>query len=228
MAAGESRAKGYGQYCPISRALDVLGERWTLMIVRDLLVGTTRFNDLARGLPGLSRSLLSKRLKQLETANLVEHIGQEYFLTEGGLELQPIVFGFGAWGARWTFGEPDEEELDPEILVWWMHRRLDTEGFPGRRNVFHIRFTDHSRQFWIVVEAGDASVCIADPGFDVAVTTVSDLATLHNVWLGRLPIQHAIRSGRLQFIGPAALVRRMPTVFRLSPMAPLVTAAANR
>ncbi len=224
MAAG--RATGYGQYCPISRALDVLGERWSLMILRDMLVGTTRFNDLARGLPGLSRSLLSKRLKQFEVAELVEHIGQEYFLTEAGRELQPIVFGLGAWGARWTFGEPDPEELDPEVLVWWMHRRMDVTDFPGRRSVFHIRFTDHVKQFWIVIEAGDPSVCLSDPGFEVDVTVVSDLATLHTVWVGQLPIQQALRSGRLEFIGPKALVRRMPAVFLLSPVAPLVQAAA--
>lgn len=225
MAGDQGRANGYGQYCPISRALDVLGERWTLMILRDMLVGSTRFNDLARGLPGLSRSLLSKRLKQLEAADLVKRLGQAYVLSDAGRELEPIVFGLGTWGSRWTFGEPSARELDPDVLVWWMHRRLDTEGFPGRRSVFHIRFTDHVKQFWIVVEAGDPSVCISDPGFETDVTVVSDLATLHSVWLGRVPVQDALRRGTLEFIGPKALVRRMPAVFRLSPMAPLVRAA---
>jgi SCP-2 sterol transfer family len=111
------------------------------------------------------------------------------------------------------------------VLVWWMHRRMDVEGFPGRRSVFHIRFTDHAKQFWIVIEAGNPSVCLSDPGFEVDVTVVSDLATLHTVWLGRLPIQDALRNGQLNFIGPPALVRRMPTVFRLSPVAALVAAA---
>ena len=122
---------GYGQYCPVSRALDVLGERWSLLILRDLLVGTTRFNDLARGLPGLSRSLLTKRLRQFERAGLVERAGSHYLLTECGRELEPIVFGLGQWGARWTFGDPDPDELDAEVLVWWMHKRLDTSGSPG-------------------------------------------------------------------------------------------------
>jgi DNA-binding HxlR family transcriptional regulator len=216
---------GYGQYCPIARALEVLGERWTLLIVRDMLVGSTRFNDLARGLPGLSRSVLSKRLRQLQTAGIVERLDQEYLLTEAGQSLEPIVFGLGAWGAHWTFDEPDPAALDPEVLVWWMHTRLDTTGFPGRRNVFHIQFTDDVRRFWIVIENDKPSVCLSDPGFEIDVAIISDLSVLHAVWLGRLPLPDAVRSGRLEFRGPKALVRRMPAVLQLSPVAPLVTAA---
>ena len=216
---------GYGQYCPISRALDVLGERWSLMILRDMLVGATRFNDLARGLPGLSRSLLTKRLRQFEREGLVERFDNQYLLTEAGRELEPIVFGLGAWGARWTFGEPDPEELDAQLLVWWMHTRLDTSDFPGKRHVLHIRFTDDRRRFWVVVESGVPSVCLADPGFDVDVTVTSDVASLYEVWLGHLPIHDAMRTGRLDFAGPSTLTRRMPAVFRLSPVAPAVIAA---
>jgi len=216
---------GYGQYCPISRALDVLGERWTLLIVRDLLVGTTRFNDLARGLPGLSRSLLTKRLRQLERAGIVERLDGEYLLTEAGRGLEPIVFGLGEWGALWTFGEPEPEELDPDLLAWWMHTRLDTSSLPGRRHVLHLLLADDPRQFWFVVEAGNPSVCLTDPGFEVDVTMHTDLRSLYEVWLGRLPVQKAVRSGRLTFEGPRALTRRMPEVFTLSPVAPLVAAA---
>lgn len=216
---------GYGQYCPISRALDVLGERWSLMILRDMLVGATRFNDLANGLPRLSRSLLTKRLRQFERAGLVERLGGQYLLTESGRELEPIVFGLGAWGARWAFGDPEPEELDAELLMWWMHKRLDTSDLPGHRNVLHFRLTDDPKQFWIVVEAGTPSVCMSDPGFDVDITIVSDLASLYQVWLGRLPIQAALRSGKIELIGQQALTRRMPTVLKLSPIAPSVSAA---
>ncbi|MCC6436419.1 MAG: helix-turn-helix transcriptional regulator [Acidimicrobiales bacterium] len=216
---------GYGQYCPISRALEVLGERWTLLIVRDLLVGTTRFNDLARGLPGLSRSLLTKRLRQLERAGVVERSEQQYVLTEAGRQLEPIVFGLGGWGASWAFGEPDPEELDPEVLVWWIHGKLDTGPLPDPRAVLHIRFTDDTRQFWILVERGDPSVCLFDPGFAVDVTIVSDRSSLYQVWLGRLPVGDAVRDGRLSFEGARSLVRAMPSVLRLSPAAPLVRAA---
>ena len=219
------RKTGYGQYCPISRALDLLGERWTLLIVRDMLVGTTRFNELARGLPGLSRSLLTRRLRQLERAGLVERVRNEYLLTGSGRELEPIVFGIGAWGARWTFGDPETAELDAELLVWWMHTRLDTSGLPGRRQVFHVRFTDDSRRFWIVIESGSPSVCTTDPGFEVEVTIRTDVGTLYQVWLGRLPLQDAVRSGRLAFEGPVAFTRRMPVILRLSPVAALVSAA---
>lgn len=215
---------GYGQYCPISRALDVLGERWSLLILRDMLVGATRFNDLARGLPGLSRSLLSKRLRQFEREGLVERLDSQYLLTEAGLGLEPIVFGLGAWGARWTFGEPDPKELDAQLLVWWMHTRLDTSDFPGKRHVLHIRFTDDRRRFWVVIESGLPSVCFADPGFDVDVTITSDVGSLYEVWLGRLPMREALSTGRLDFAGPATLTRRMPAVFRLSPVAPAVSA----
>lgn len=223
---GDGRS-GYGQYCPISRALDVLGERWTLLIVRDLLVGTTRFNDLARGLPGLSRSLLTKRLRQLERAGVIERDEQEYVLTEAGRQLEPIVFGLGDWGARWAFGEPEPEELDPEVLVWWIHSKLDTSPLPDPRAVLHIRFTDDRRRFWILIERGDPSVCLIDPGFAVDVTIVADRSSLYQVWLGRLLLDDALRDGRLSFEGARPLVRAMPAVLRLSPAAPLVRAAVE-
>ena len=221
----ETSRASYGQYCPISRALDVLGERWSLLILRDMLVGSTRFNDLARGLPGLSRSLLAKRLRQFERAGLVERIGSEYVLTDAGEDLRPVVFGLGEWGAQWAFGEPDPDELDAELLVWWMHSRLDTSAFPGKRHVLHIRFTDDPRRFWIVVEAGEPSVCVADPGFEVHVTMTASVRTMYAVWLGRLALVDAVRSGELTFDGPRALVRRMPIVLQLSPIAAIVSSA---
>ena len=218
---------GYGQYCPISRALDLLGERWTLMIVRDMLVGATRFNDLARGLPGLSRSLLTQRLRSLERAGLVVRVDGEYLLTDSGHELEPVVFGLGAWGAKWTFDEPDPEELDAELLVWWMHTGIDTSTLPGDRHVFHVHFDDDRRRFWIVCDPAGNSVCMSDPGFAVDLTVRSDLSTLYQVWLGRLPLAAAVRAGRLTFDGPASVRRAMPEVLRLSPAAPLVVAAAR-
>jgi DNA-binding HxlR family transcriptional regulator len=217
---------GYGQYCPIARALDVLGERWSLLILRDMLVGATRFNDIARGLPGLSRSLLSKRLGQFERAGLIDRLDGEYVLSPAGRQLEPIVFGLGAWGARWSFGDPTDIELDPELLVWWMHKRLDVSQLPTRRTVLHVRFTDDPRRFWIVVEATGPSVCMSDPGFDVDVTITSELESLYLVWLGKVPLQHAMRTGSITFDGPRALTSRMPQVLQLSPVADLVSAAS--
>ena len=214
----------YGQYCPISRALDVLGERWSLLILRDMVLGATRFNDIARGLPGLSRSLLTKRLRQFERAGLVERLGTQYLMPAAGRDLLPVLMGLGEWGSRWAFGDPRPDELDAELLVWWMHERMDTSDLPGRRHVFHLRFTNEPREFWIVVEGDDASVCLYDPGFDVDVVITSDLIALYEVWLGRRPLNGALRDGTVAFDGPSALTRRMSTVFRLSPVAPIVAA----
>jgi DNA-binding HxlR family transcriptional regulator len=225
MDPDDAPGAGYGQYCPIAHALDVLGERWSLLIARDLLVGTTRFNDLARGLPGLSRSLLAKRLRQFERAGLLERRDGEYVLTPAGRELEPIVFGLGEWGARWAFGEPDAEELDPDLLVWWMHTRLDTSQLPGRRHVLHLRFSDERKRFWIVIEDGVPSVCLVDPGYEVDVMISSSLQTMYSVWLGRISLERALRTGEVEFTGPKELTRRMPDVLRLSPVAEMVGTA---
>ncbi len=217
-----ARSVKYDQYCPISRALDLIGDRWTLLVVRDLVVGTTRFNDLSRGLPGLSRSLLTKRLRQLERADLVERLDGEYHLTEAGRELKPIVMGIGEWGAKWTFGDPDPEELDSELLVWWMHGRLNVSELPDRRFVLHLRFTDDGKLFWMVVESGETSVCLTDPGYKVDVTITSDLSSMYQVWLGRMPLRAAVRSGQVRFEGEKALTRRMSSVFQLSVVSEMV------
>lgn len=222
-----ARSVKYDQYCPISRALEIIGERWTLLIVRDMLVGTTRFNDLARGLPGLSRSLLTKRLRELERADLVERLDGEYLLTDAGNELRPIVMGIGEWGAKWTFGDPDPDELDSELLVWWVHTRLDVSELSDRRFVLNLRFPDDRKLFWLVVESGETSVCLTDPGYDVDVIMTSDLSTMFKVWLGRMPLRDAIRRGDVVFEGQKALTRRMPAVFQLSPLSEMVSRASS-
>ena len=219
--------KGYGQYCPITRAVEVLGERWSMLIVRDLLVGTTRFNDLARGNPGLSRSLLSKRLRQLERAGIVDHVGDEYLLTPAGEDLRSAVFQLGEWGARWQFDDPRDSELDPELLMWWVHTRLDFSHLPDRRIVFAFRFTDRRERYWILKDAQGASICTFDPGFEVDAVIESDLPTLYQVWLGRVQLLDAIRDGRVRLDGIPAVVRRLPSVLELSPMAPAVAAVGS-
>lgn len=221
-----TREPGAGQYCPISRTLDVVGERWSMLIVRDLVVGTTRFNDLARGLPGLSRTLLAKRLRHLERAGVVQRSGVHYVLTPAGRALEPIVFGMARWGAEWVFGDPRPDELDAQLLVWWMHDRLDTSVLVGDRHVLHVRFTDDPRRFWIVVDHGTPSVCLADPGHPVDLTIVADIAGLYAVWMGRLPLPAALRSGRMTLEGATSVTRQVSRLLRLSPVAPLVTPVA--
>lgn len=217
----------YGQYCPISRALDVLGERWTLMIVREMIVGSTRFNEIARGLPGLSRTLLSKRLRVLQAAGIVERNGSDYGLTPAGAELEPVVMGLAGWGASWAFDDPRPEELDSELLMWWIHGRLDTSVWPGRRHIMHFRFTDDPRRYWVVVEDAAPSLCHSDPGFDVDVSVTSDVATLYRVWNGRIPLSAAVRNGTISFDGSTSRTRQMSAVFQLSPIAPIVGAISR-
>jgi DNA-binding HxlR family transcriptional regulator len=217
---------GYGQYCPISRAVEVLGERWSLLIVRDLLCGATRFNELARGNPRLSRTLLAKRLRQLEIAGIIDHLGDEYLLTPAGEELRGVVWGLGEWGAKWQFGEPHESELDPELLMWWVHTRLDFSKLPDRRLVFEFRFSDQRDRFWIMRDATGPAVCKSDPGFGIDAVVNTDLRTMYAVWLGKLALRSAMRSGSLSIDGTPAIVRRLPGAMELSPIADVVSSVS--
>ncbi len=223
---GQSEPSGYGQYCPIARAVEVLGERWSLLIVRDMLCGFTRFNDLARGNPRLSRTLLSKRLRQLEQAGIIERDGDEYVLTAAGEDLRPVVFGLGEWGARWQFGDPRERELDPELLMWWVHTRLDFSHLPERRHVVEFHFTDVRERFWILRDSQGPSICRHDPGFGIDATVTADLDTMYQVWLGRVSLRTALRSGTVDISGQPATVRKMPSVLLLSPVASAVAATS--
>jgi DNA-binding HxlR family transcriptional regulator len=215
----------YGQYCPISRSAEVLGDRWTLQIVRDLLTGTTRFNELVRGNPRLSRALLSRRLDQLERAGVIAHDPNgSYHLTPAGRDLQPVVFGLAEWGARWAFGEPDPNELDADLLLWWLHRRLDPGALRGPRFVIYVHFSDDPKRYWIVVEH-EASLCLTDPGFDVDLTLRSELSTLYRTYLGHQTLSDAFRAGQLELTGSSAAIRSFIDAFQPSPVAAIVAAA---
>jgi DNA-binding HxlR family transcriptional regulator len=214
----------YAQYCPIVRAVEVLGERWTLLIVREMLVGASRFNDLARGLPGLSRGLLSRRLRQMEAAGLVERGDDGYVLTRAGQDLRPLVFGLAEWGARYAFGDPRPEELDPEVLMWWLHGRIDTSDL-SKRAVIQVEVADRRRLYWLVIEPGDASVCYTDPGFEVDAVLRSDLATLFQMWEGEVEFLDAVKAGSIECSGPRWIVSGLARWLQLSPVAPYVRAA---
>jgi DNA-binding HxlR family transcriptional regulator len=214
----------YAQYCPIVRAVEVLGERWTLLIVREMLVGASRFNDLARGLPGLSRGLLSRRLRQMEAAGLVERGDDGYVLTRAGQDLRPLVFGLAEWGARYAFGDPRPEELDPEVLMWWLHGRIDTSEL-SKRAVIQVEVADRRRLYWLVIEPGDASVCYTDPGFEVDAVLRSDLATLFQMWEGEVEFLDAVKAGSIECSGPRWIVSGLARWLQFSPVAPYVRAA---
>jgi DNA-binding HxlR family transcriptional regulator len=214
----------YAQYCPIVRAVEVLGERWTLLIVRDMLNGASRFNEIARGLPGLSRALLSRRLRQLRNAGLVTHSNEGYLLTQAGEDLRGLVFGLADWGARYAFGDPRPDELDPELLMWWLHGRVDTSELT-RRAVIQVEVADRRRTYWLVLEPGDASVCYTDPGFDIDAVLSSDLPTLFRMWEGEIELIDAMRAGSISLTGARWVERGLPRWLQLSPIAATVRAA---
>jgi DNA-binding HxlR family transcriptional regulator len=216
----------YAQYCPIVRAVETLGDRWTLLIVRDMLVGARGFNEIARGLPGLSRALLSRRLRQLLQAGLVVRSPDGYALTPAGEDLRPLVFGLADWGARYAFGDPRPEELDPEVLMWWMHRRVDTSVLT-RRAVIQVEVADRRRKYWLVLEPGDASVCYTDPGFDIDAVLRSDISTLFRMWEGEIELRDAVRAGTISLTGSRWAVRGLPGWLQYSPVADKVRAAVS-
>ena len=221
----------YYQFCPVSKAMELLDERWTMLVVRELVTGSRRFNDLRRGLPRMSPTLLSKRLGQLVRAGLVERHpdGHEvqYSLTPAGAELRPIVEALGAWGVRWI-GNLGEEDLDPSLLLWDMHRNVDHAAVPAGRTVVQFRFPDvpaPARWWWLVITADDVDVCDTDPGFEVSVTVSGDLRGLTRVWRGDLSWAEALGAGTVSLDGPSALCRGVPRWFVPSRFAAVPRAA---
>lgn len=214
----------YAQYCPIVRAVELLGDRWTLLIVRDMLVGASRFNELSRGLPGLSRALLSRRLRQLCNDGLVVRLDDGYALTRAGEDLRPLVFGLADWGARYAFGDPRAEELDPEVLMWWIHGRIDTSDI-AKRAVIQVDVSDLRKRYWLVLEPGDASVCYTDPGFDIDAVLRSDISTLYRMWEEEIELLDAVRAGTIDMTGARWIMRGLPGWLQFSPVAPHVRAA---
>ncbi len=213
---------GYYQFCPVAKAMELLDERWTLLIVRELVSGSQQFNDLRRGLPRMSPSLLSKRLQQLARAGIVERRAEgsdvRYVLTPAGQELRPVVEALGTWGVRWI-GELGDEDLDPKLLLWDMRRNIDHAAVPGGRTVVRFSFPDapaKARDWWMVITADDADVCDVDPGHPVAVTVSASLRRMVEVWRGDSGWSDALRSGEIEVSGPEALRRALPLWFTLS------------
>lgn len=225
----------YGQYCPIAKAVEILGDRWTLLIVRDLLTGTNHFNDLERGLPGISRGLLSERLRRLQQMGIVrkeerpnDRRSTAYHLTEAGQELQEVIHSLLLWGANWAFEEPEEGELDPVLLMWWMRSRVRVDQLPSRRIVIRFDFRGAKEEsFWLLLTRDDVSVCLTDPGFDLNVLVTADLSAFFQIWLGRLSFADARRAGRVQVDAIPALAHAFPDWFAYSLAAPAVRAAAR-
>ncbi len=208
--------KSYGQYCPVARAADILNERWTLLIMRDLIGGATRFNEIHRGVPRMSPSLLSKRLKDLEAIGLIERRRQgdrhrrEYRPTQAGLEIKPIIEMYGVWGQRWVRNRIGKDELDVKLLMWFMQCGIDRSHFPEQRSVIRFEFTDRPRLrdgnwwvdvWWLIIDPDEVDLCVQDPGLEVDLYVKTDLLTMTRISTGDTPINEAVRSSSIELDG---------------------------
>jgi DNA-binding HxlR family transcriptional regulator len=206
----------YGQFCPVAKAMELLDERWTLLVVRELLSGSTHFNELRRGNPKMSPALLSKRLQTLERAGVVRRETEKgrssYHLTTSGEELRPIVDALGAWGMRWI-GELGDQDLDPHLLFWDIRRTVPVERWPRGRTVLEFVLDDVApavRHWWLVVDGAEVDVCDVDPGHEVAVRVHVGLRTLVRVWRGDRSWAQAVRADEIVLNGPRSLVDQVP------------------
>lgn len=207
----------YGQFFPIAKAMELLGEKWTLLIVRELLMGGSRFNELQRGLSQISPTILTKRLTDLADVGLVlrkkipGQRGYEYFLTESGQELLPVVKQIGDWGMRWARNSLDGGDLDVELLMLYLQRSIRPDKLPGSETVVRFKFTDLKEfsDWWIVVSEREVDVCVKDPGKDIDIYFTTDLRTMIETWMGDIPYRSAIASGRLKLVGPKTLTRNI-------------------
>ena len=216
--------RNYGQYCPVSFASEALGDRWTLLIVREMIGGATRFNEIERGLPKISRSLLSQRLRQLVRSGIVDAVparsgrGSEYHLTPAGKELEPVMMALGEWAVRWVIGEPRPDEVDPTFVMWWMQRRVHLDALPSGRTIMRFDLLAGKREvFWLLLEASGPSLCTKDPGLPVDVHLTADALQFERVFSGRTTLGDALAAGDVSIDGPSRLVRQVPRWVAWSP-----------
>jgi DNA-binding HxlR family transcriptional regulator len=220
----------YKQFCPVAMASEILCTRWTVVLLRELMAGSTRFNDLRRGVPRMSPALLSLRLKELEQAGIVTRVVsraepglREYHLTRSGRELEPIVTAFGVWGQRWVQSELSLENLDAHLLMWDMRRNINPIPMPKRRSTIQFIYSDvpaAQRAWWLIVTPGEgADLCSVDPGYDVDLYVSCDLRTMTAIWMGLDIVRTALREERMKLTGDRKLSADMQTWLGLSPFA---------
>jgi DNA-binding HxlR family transcriptional regulator len=218
--------KGFGQFCPVAKATEVLGEKWTPLIIRELMTDEQSFNNLRKGVPLMSPSLLSARLKTLEHGGVIERnktdAGVIYTLTRAGSELAPVIEQLGVWGQRWARSDMSKKDLDPSLLMWDAHRRIDTSYFPEGRSVLRFEFVDYPaklRLWWLVVTDGEVDICLKDPGYEVTLYIQSTLKSMTQVWMGDITLAKATRDKLLQLKGDATLKKSMSSWIGCSPLA---------
>ncbi len=207
----------YGQFCPVAKATEIIGEKWNLLILRELLLGTSRFNDFQRSMSRISPTVLNKRLKHLEDTGIIikkrlsGQKGHEYRLTPMGRELEPVVEDVAIWGQKWARGQMTDEELDVELLMWDIHRRIETKSLPDGETVLAFTFSDLDKykSWWLVVSRDDVDLCTQDPGKDVDLYISTDLRTMVEVWQGDTDLQVALTQDRILATGSTRLIRGM-------------------
>jgi DNA-binding HxlR family transcriptional regulator len=225
---------GYGQFCPVAKTSELVCERWMPLILRELMCGSRRFSEIQRGVPLISPTLLTKRLRQLETAGVIERSptghGSDYTLTEAGWELYPIIEAMGVWGQRWARSRYTPDELDPALLMWDMRRMLRPGGLRNGRTVIEFRFRRApagKSTYWLVVDEG-IDLCLVDPGHPVDLIVRAELRALTEVWMGDRTMQAALNALAIEMEGPRSLMRRFPEWLgahpALGPVAPALSA----
>jgi DNA-binding HxlR family transcriptional regulator len=220
----------YNQFCPVAMAAEILCTRWTVIVLRELIAGSTRFNELRRGVPRMSPALLSKRLKDLEAAGIIKRSKlagdpelYEYTLTAAGKELRPVIESIGDWGHRWVTTESSLDNLDPNLLMWDMRRNIRQKSLPKRRSTIQVIFSDlpeAKRNWWLIAQPGEGiDLCSVDPGFDVDLYLMTNLRTLTEIWMGYTTVARAKKDESLVVTGNRQLEADLQTWLGLSPFA---------
>ena len=216
----------YHLFCPLAKATEIVAERWTPLVVQELRGGSCRFNDIHRGIPLISRTLLSQRLKELERVGIVERLGSGehvsgWHLTEAGMALGPTLDKLSEWGLEYAQNPLEEGDLDVVVLVWNIHKRVDPAAFPDGRTTVRFEFTDAAegkKLWWLVNAGGTVDLCPFDPGFPVDLYVTTDLRTMISIWFGRVTWDAGIRSGTVEVIGSRRLRERMRYWLLLAPI----------
>ena len=207
----------YGQFCPIAKATEIIGEKWTLLIIRELLMGGSRFNELQRGLSLISPTILSRRLESLAEHGLVVkkkipgQRGHEYFPTESCQALLPVIRSLGDWGMVWARSNLTEKDYDVELLMLYLKRSIKPEKLPGRETVIRFNFTDIEQypEWWLVSRGDEIDLCVKDPGKDIDVYFTTSVKTMADIWMGDNSYRRAIREGTLKVVGDKALTHNI-------------------
>jgi DNA-binding HxlR family transcriptional regulator len=222
------------EYCPIYASLDLFGDRWGLLVVREILRGVIRFNELERSLPGISRSTLAQRLRHLEKEAIIERRTTadrrtEYGPTDAGRDLINVINAVGEWGVRWLVPDARPSEIDPDGLMLWISRHVILHELPARRVVIRFELRGkHRRYFWLILRTGEASLCPEHPGFQEDVFVTSHPAALYRLVVGQQSLQQAMDEGIVRVEGPPSLIRLLPRWFLLRASGPTIGAATSR